>query len=315
MSDDMKKISLIVPPEQDGERLDSAISKLDCEVSRNLAQNLILKGAVYIEGKPAKSKKVKVKAGEEIFIEFTPEKDEDIRAEEIELNIIYEDDDLLIVNKPRGMVVHPGNGNYTKTLVNGLKFRYGKNLSNLNGEDRPGIVHRIDKDTAGLLIVTKNNKSHESIARQLREHSVTRRYIGLAYDNIKEDDLIIDKPIGRDLKNRLRRQVDGSNPKYAVTQIHVLERFGRYTLFQAELKTGRTHQIRVHMAYIKHPLVGDTLYGMPKKKQLFQIDGQLLYAKTIGFVHPRTGEYMEFNSELPDFFTDVLKKLREASRD
>lgn len=314
MNEIKEKRRLTVTPEQDGDRLDAAISKLDDSISRNFSQNLILKGAVYLGGKPVKSKKIKVKSGDEIYIEFTPEGKEDIRAEDIELNIVYEDEDLMVINKPRGMVVHPGNGNYTKTLVNGLKFRYGNNLSDLNGDDRPGIVHRIDKDTAGLLIVTKNNYAHELIARQLRDHSVTRRYIGLAYDNIKEDDLIIDKTIGRDLKNRLRRQVDGSNPKYAVTHISVLERFGRYTLFQAELKTGRTHQIRVHMAYIKHPLVGDTLYGMPKKKQLYQINGQLLYAKTIGFIHPRTGEYMEFNSELPDLFTDVLTKLREASR-
>lgn len=314
MNEYRKIVRLIVPEEQDGDRLDSAISKLDGSISRNQAQNMIAKGEVCLGEKPALSKKIKVKAGEEILLWFTPEKIEEIIPEEIELNIVYEDEDLLVVNKPRGMVVHPGNGNYTKTLVNGLKFRYGSSLSDLNGEDRPGIVHRIDKNTAGLLIVTKNNESHESIARQLREHSVTRRYIGLAYDNIKEDDLVIDEPIGRDLKNRLRRQVGGSNQKEAITHIHVLERFGRYTLFQAELKTGRTHQIRVHMAYIKHPLVGDTMYGMPKKKQLYQIDGQLLYAKTIGFVHPRTGEYMEFSSDLPEFFTDVLTKLHLVSR-
>lgn len=314
MMNDKEILRFVVSMDQDGERIDSLISQLEDSISRNYIQNLISKGSVYLDGKPVKSKNLRVKAGSEIVVQIISEENMEIQPEEIELEIVYEDQDLLVVNKPRGMVIHPGNGNYNKTLVNALKYRYGDNLSNVNGEIRPGIVHRIDKDTSGLLIVVKNNASHESIARQLREHSVTRRYVGLAYDNIKEDELVIDKPIGRDLKNRLRRQVDGSNKKEAVTHVTILERFGRYTLFQAELKTGRTHQIRVHMAYIKHPLVGDTLYGMTKKKQLYQIDGQLLHAKTIGFVHPRTGEYMEFDSKLPEYFTDVLKKQRMAKR-
>lgn len=300
----------IVPVALIGKRLDAVISILDDDISRSRAERLIEAGKVRIDGEPAGSKNLKVDANIEISLEIEHEEAIEVLPENIPLNIVYEDDDVLVVNKPRGMVVHPGNGNYNGTLVNALLAYLGENLSTINGEIRRGIVHRIDKDTSGLLMVAKNNEAHESLAKQLREHTVTRRYIGLALDNIKEDEITIDEPIGRDRNNRLRRQVLGSNMKDAVTHIRILERLGKYTLFEARLETGRTHQIRVHMAYIKHPLVGDTLYGSPAKKQPFHIDGQLLHAKIIGFIHPGTGEYMEFTSELPEYFEEVLKKVR-----
>ena len=221
--------------------------------------------------------------------------------------IVYEDDDLMVVNKPRGMVVHPAIGNYTGTLVNAIMYHAGDRLSSINGVVRPGIVHRIDKDTSGLLVIAKNNKAHESLSAQLKEHSINRRYIALVYDNIVNDNLTIDAPIGRDPRNRLRKKVNGEGERTAVTHVKVLERYGKYTLCEMKLETGRTHQIRVHMAYIKHPLVGDPLYG-PAKQPAF-LGGQMLHAKILGFVHPTTGEYMEFEAELPEYFTDNMKRL------
>lgn len=237
-------------------------------------------------------------------------KELDIEAENIPLDIVYEDEDVLVVNKPKGMVVHPAVGNYTGTLVNAVMYHCGERLSSINGVIRPGIVHRIDKDTSGLLMIAKNDMAHESLSAQLAEHSINRRYRALVYANIKEDEGTIDAPIGRDPRNRLRQAVtDTEHGKRAVTHYRVLERFGQYTLIEAKLETGRTHQIRVHMAYKKHPLVGDSVYG-PKKGQI-KAEGQMLHAKVLGFVHPRTGEYMEFDSELPEYFEDILKGLRK----
>ena len=214
-----------------------------------------------------------------------------------------------MVDKPRGMVVHPAVGNYTGTLVNSVMFHCGERLSSINGVIRPGIVHRIDKDTSGLLMIAKNDKAHESLSVQLAEHSITRRYQALVYHNIREDEGTVNAPLGRDPKNRLKRAVTNMNAKHAVTHYKVLERFGKYTLIEAQLETGRTHQIRVHMAYIKHPLVGDLLYG--PKKQTVPVEGQMLHAKTLGFVHPRTGVYMEFDSPLPEYFVTILTGLRK----
>ncbi|MBR5230213.1 MAG: RluA family pseudouridine synthase, partial [Firmicutes bacterium] len=219
-----------------------------------------------------------------------------------------EDDDVLVVNKPKGMVVHPAVGNYTGTLVNAIMYHCGDRLSSINGVIRPGIVHRIDKDTSGLLMIAKNNKSHESLSAQLAEHSITRRYVALVHNNFAEDGGTVDAPIGRDPKNRLRMAVTKENSKHAVTHWQVLERLGKYTLIDARLETGRTHQIRVHMAYRNHPLVGDMVYG-PKKPSLTE-DGQMLHAKVLGFIHPSTGQYMEFARPLPDSFEKVLEKLR-----
>ena len=304
-----REIILTVHPEAAGKRLDVFISAQVEDLSRNYAESLIKDGFVTVDGK-AETKKYKVKDGQTIALSYPEPVKIDAVPQDIPLDIVYEDDDVIVVNKPRGMVVHPSVGNYDGTLVNAIMYHCGDSLSSINGAIRPGIVHRIDKNTSGLLMIAKNNVAHESLAAQLKVHSVTREYQALVYDNIKEDELTIDVPIGRDERNRLRRWVNGSNPKRAVTHVKVLRRYGKYTLISAKLETGRTHQIRVHLSYIKHPLVGDTTYG--PKKQLYGLDGQLLHAKTLGFVHPRTGEYMEFHSELPDYFTETLDRIERS---
>lgn len=305
-------IELNVSEDDAGTRLDAYISARVDELSRNYAQTLIEDGSVYIGGEAMYSKKYKVKSGELIAIDMPEPEVLDVKPENIPIDIVYEDDDVIVVEKPRGMVVHPSPGNYDGTLVNALMYHSGERLSSINGTIRPGIVHRIDKDTSGLLMVAKNNKAHESLAEQLRVHSCKREYTALVYDNIKEDELTINLPIGRDEKNRLRRGIYGSNPKNAVTHIKVVARYGRYTLIKARLETGRTHQIRVHMAHIHHPLVGDELYG--PHKQTLPVTGQMLHAGLLGFVHPTTGEYMEFHSKLPEYFIEVLEKIENLKQ-
>ena len=320
-------ISIKAGSEDAGARLDAFIGWNTDELSRSYAVRLIEKGMVRINGQAVTSKKHAVREGDEIVIDLPEPETLDVVPENIPLEIVYEDEDVLVVNKPRGMVVHPGPGNWSGTLVNAVMFHCGDSLSTINGVIRPGIVHRIDKDTSGLLMIAKNDMAHESLAEQLRVHSVTRVYTALCYDNIgengtfgvsgvsREEDIItVDVPIGRDDRNRMRRAVWGSGSREAVTHIRVRERFGRYTLTEARLETGRTHQIRVHMAYIHHPLVGDELYG-PRHQagsvEGIRVSGQLLHAGTLGFVHPRTGEYMEFHSDLPEVFMKVLDKLRD----
>ena len=289
-------------------RLDSIIaSELD-DISRNRIQTLIEEGNVKVNGDIVTSKNKKVKVGDSIKIQIPEPKKLDVAGEKIPLEIVYEDEDVLVINKSKGMVVHPATGNYEGTLVNAIMYHCGENLSSINGIIRPGIVHRIDKDTSGLLMVAKNDKAHEALSKQLEEHTVLREYYALVLNNIKEDEIRIDRPIGRDPKDRKKRAVNGINSKKAVTNIYVLERFGKYTLIKAVLETGRTHQIRVHMAYIKHPLVGDMVYGT--KKQEFKVEGQLLHAKSLGFVHPGTKEFIKFESELPDDFVRILNILR-----
>lgn len=305
-------INITAAPEEAGTRLDAFIGGNLEEVSRSYATQLIEKGNVSINGNVETSKKKKISSGDEITIEFPEPSTLDVTPEDIPLEIVYEDDDVIVVNKPRGMVVHPSVGNWSGTLVNAIMFHCGDSLSSINGVVRPGIVHRIDKDTSGLLMIAKNDKAHEALAEQLKLHSVTREYTALVYDNIKDDDITINEPIGRDEKNRLRRAVWGSGHKEAVTHIHVIKRYGKYTLVKARLETGRTHQIRVHMAYIKHPLVGDELYG-PKKQPPFGLKGQFLHAGTLGFVHPVTGEYLEFHSELPEILRDILEKIEKST--
>ena len=310
----MERLTLTAGPEDKGSRLDAFIGYNADELSRSYAVKLIDQGLVSVNGSPAASKKQAVFDGDEIVIELPEPEALDVKAEDIPLEIVYEDDDVAVINKPRGMVVHPGPGNYSGTLVNAIMHHMGDSLSYINGVIRPGIVHRIDKDTSGLLMIAKNDKAHESLAAQLAEHSVTREYTALCYDNIKEEEITIDEPIGRDPKNRLRNAVRGASAKDAITHIKVTERFGKYTLVKAILETGRTHQIRVHMAYIHHPLVGDELYGFRKqsdKVEGVKVSGQLLHAGTLGFVHPSTGEYMEFHSDLPEIFETVLEKLRK----
>lgn len=305
--DEERIIELTVEAENAEKRLDAFVSGEITDLSRNYAQSLIEDGRVKVNGELVTSKKHKVKVGDALYVDFPEPEVLDVVAQNIPIEIVYEDEDVIVVEKPRGMVVHPSPGNYDGTLVNALMYHCGDSLSSINGTIRPGIVHRIDKDTSGLLMVAKNNAAHESLAEQLKVHSCKREYTALVYDNIKEDELTIDKPIGRDEKNRLRRGVYGSNPKNAVTHIKVVRRYGKYTLVKARLETGRTHQIRVHMSYIRHPLVGDELYG--PKKQTLPVKGQMLHAGLLGFVHPRTGEYMEFRSELPEYFTDILGRI------
>lgn len=291
----------------EGTRIDSVLSLLLTEASRNYIVKLIEKGQLNVNGKTETSKKYKVKEGDVITITIPEPEVLKVEPEDIPLDIVYEDDDVLVVNKPRGMVVHPAQGNYNGTLVNAIMYHCGDRLSSINGVIRPGIVHRIDKDTSGLLVIAKNDKAHESLSEQLRVHSINRRYVALVYDNIREDEGTVDLPIGRDPSNRLKKRVNGENPKNAVTHYEVLERFGKYTLLSLKLETGRTHQIRVHMAYMKHPIVGDPLYG-PAKQPAF-LNGQMLHAMILGFVHPSTGEYMEFKADLPEDFLSNMRKL------
>ena len=300
--------------EDAGSRLDAFIGYNTDELSRSYAVKLIEKGRVRINGSVIKSKKHTVAENDTVTIDMPEPELLEVTAENIPLEIVYEDDDVAVINKPRGMVVHPGPGNYSGTLVNAIMYHMGDSLSSINGVIRPGIVHRIDKDTSGLLMIAKNDRAHESLAAQLKEHSVTREYTALVYDNIREDDLTVDLPIGRDERNRMRHAVNGSGARNAVTHIRVLERFGKYTLVRARLETGRTHQIRVHMAYMHHPLAGDELYGprrQSSKIEGIEVHGQLLHAGTLGFIHPSTGSYLEFHSELPDIFKTVLNNLRE----
>ena len=304
-----QKVELTVAEEMSGKRLDSVLAGMMPEYSRSFIQKLFENGSITVGGDPCSEKKRKAAAGDIVEITIPQPERLEGEAEDIPLDIVYEDDELLVVDKPAGMVVHPAPGNHSGTLVNALMYHCGDALSSINGVIRPGIVHRIDKDTSGLLMVAKTDRAHNALSAQLAEHSITRRYKAIVYSNIKEDEGTVDKPIGRDPGNRLRNAVVYTNSKNAVTHYRVLERFGGFTLVEAVLETGRTHQIRVHMAYIRHPLLGDTLYGPAKNR--YGAKRQMLHAGVLGFVHPVTGEYMEFNSPLPQDFEDVLAKLRK----
>ncbi|MDD6310968.1 MAG: RluA family pseudouridine synthase [Firmicutes bacterium] len=306
MSDNIIEINL--DDEHKGIRLDLVIASMLEDYSRSFVQKLFEKGAIEVNGSLCTEKKRKAASGDVVRVTIPEPERLEVSAEDIPLEIVYEDEDVLVVNKPAGMVVHPAPGNYTGTLVNALMYHCGDQLSSINGVIRPGIVHRIDKDTSGLLMVAKNDKAHNSLSQQLSEHSITRRYRAIVYSNFKEDEGTVDRPIGRDPKNRLRNAVIDINSKPAVTHYKVLERFGNFTLIEARLETGRTHQIRVHMAYLRHPLLGDELYGPAKNK--VGAKRQMLHAGILGFVHPSTGEYMEFTSPLPEDFEAILNKLR-----
>lgn len=294
---------IIIASDKEDERIDVFISGKLEDMSRNSVQKLIADGRVTVNKKTVKSN-YKIKINDEIKI-IVPEPELlDVAAENIEVEIVYEDDDLAVINKPQGMVVHPAPGHYSGTLVNGLMYHL-KNLSSINGVMRPGIVHRLDKNTSGLMLVAKNDKSHNYLAACLKEHSINRIYYALVEGNIKDDYGTVDAPLGRSDKDRKKRTVTLKNSKHAVTNYQVVKRYGKYTLLKLKLETGRTHQIRVHLKYIGHPVVGDDVYGIKTNK--FGLDGQLLHSKTVGFVHPTTKEYMEFDSELPDYFERVLK--------
>lgn len=301
----MEKMIHIVSEEEANERIDKIISKLENEWSRNQVQQWIKDGHITVNGKTVKTN-YKGAAGDEIEITIHEPEEIDVDPEEMDLDIYYEDSYVLVVNKPRGMVVHPSPGHTTGTLVNGL-LAHCKDLSGINGMLRPGIVHRIDKDTSGLLMVAKNDVAHESLAKQLMEKSVTRKYYAIVHGNIPHDYGTIDAPIGRDPKDRQSMAVV-DNGKEAVTHFRVLERFNKYTFIECQLETGRTHQIRVHMKYIGYPLVGDPKYG-PRKTINF--GGQVLHAGVLGFKHPITGEYLHFEAPLPDDFKKLLNVLRK----
>lgn len=308
--DQPNSYTFFIDKETQSTRIDSVLSLLLPETSRSFIQKLIESGNLILNGDVMTSKKYKTCEGDRVEITIPQPEKLSVEPEDIPLDIVYEDDDVLVVNKPKGMVVHPAVGNYTGTLVNAIMYHCGERLSSINGVIRPGIVHRIDKDTSGLLMIAKNNKAHESLSRQLAEHSITRRYKALVYNNFSADSGTVDAPIGRDPKNRLKQAVTEQNAKHAVTHWKVIERFGQYTLIEARLETGRTHQIRVHMAYIKHPLVGDSVYG--PAKQSLQAKGQMLHAGVLGFVHPSSGAYMEFTAPLPPEFQNLLERLRNG---
>ncbi len=292
---------------ESGMRADKAISAALPELSRSAVQNLIAGGHVFWDGKPV-AKSAKLPLGSVLVVEIPPARPLDVRPENIPLDIVYEDGDLLVVNKPKGMVVHPAAGNYDGTLVNALLHHCGDSLSGINGVIRPGIVHRIDKDTSGLLIVAKNDTAHRHLAEQIKAHSFTREYRAVVYGRIREDGTV-DAPIARHSQDRKRMAVQQSpSARDAVTHYFVTRNFTGFTQLRLRLETGRTHQIRVHMAYIGHPVAGDPVYG--PKKVITSLHGQCLHAGLIGFIHPRTGAYMEFEVPLPPYFTDFLRTLR-----
>ncbi|MEE0856211.1 MAG: RluA family pseudouridine synthase [Ruminococcus sp.] len=287
-------------------RIDKYLSQTELGLSRSAAASLIEAENVLVNGK-AVNKKHKLMQGDIISVSVPDPVEYEAKAENIPLDIVYEDDYLLVVNKPKGMVVHPAAGNYEGTLVNALLYHCKDSLSGINGVMRPGIVHRIDKDTSGLLIVAKNDFSHALLAEQIKEHSFTREYEAVVFGNLKDDSGTVDAPIGRNPNDRKKMCVTQKNSKNAVTHWEVLERFKSYTYIKCKLETGKTHQIRVHMAYIGHPVAGDPVYGVKKEKTGFE--GQCLHARKIGFVHPSSGKYMEFESDLPEYFKNFLKKL------
>ena len=290
------------------ERIDKFLTDFLPDLSRSHIQRLIKDGHVTVNEKCVK---VNYKVGKEEVVKVIipePETLPEIVPEEIPLDILYEDDDILVVNKPKGMVVHPAPGHYTGTLVNAVMYHCRDNLSGINGVLRPGIVHRIDMDTTGSLLVCKNDQAHHILAEQLKEHSITRKYHAIVHGNLKEDSGTINAPIGRHPTDRKKMSVHSSNGRRAVTHYRVLERFGNYTYIECALETGRTHQIRVHMASIGHPILGDCVYGPAKCP--FHLQGQTLHAKILGINHPKTGEYMEFDASLPDYFQKLLQKLR-----
>ncbi|HIV94431.1 RluA family pseudouridine synthase [Drancourtella massiliensis] len=295
-----------------GERIDKFLSCRLEEVSRSYIQKLIKEGHVSVNGKPVKAN-YKLGAGDEISVEIPEAKEPDILPEDIPLDILYEDQDILVVNKPKGMVVHPAAGHYSGTLVNALMYHCKDSLSGINGVMRPGIVHRIDMDTTGSLLVCKNDEAHRILAEQLKEHTIRREYHAIVYGNIKEDTGTVDAPIGRHPTDRKKMSINHKNGKQAVTHYEVLERFGNFTYIRCRLETGRTHQIRVHMASLHHPLLGDEVYGPSSRPPFPGLKGQVLHAKILGIYHPATGEYMEFDAPLPQYFVDLLQKLRRKS--
>ncbi len=290
-----------------GCRIDVFIAENIDELSRSAVQRLIEDGHVRLNGAAVKAN-YKLREKDIIDIEVPEAKAVEILPENIPLDILYEDKDVIIINKPQGMVVHPAPGHTSGTLVNALMYHCKDELSGINGEKRPGIVHRIDKDTSGVLMIAKNDAAHQSLAEQLAEHSITRKYNAIVFNGFQEEEGTVDQPIGRNPLDRKKMAVTQKHSRRAVTHYRVLERMGNFTFIEAQLETGRTHQIRVHMTFIGHPLLGDTVYG--PKKQPFHLDGQALHARVLGFVHPATGQYMEFEAPLPESYEKLLMRLK-----
>ena len=301
----MKEFS--IDHETEGQRIDRYLSDTLEDRSRSYIQKIIKDGHVTVNQKPVKAN-YRLSFGDRVEVTLPEAKEPDIEPENIPLDILYEDQDIIMVNKPKQMVVHPAPGHYSGTLVNALMYHCGDELSGINGCMRPGIVHRIDMDTTGSLVVCKNDKAHQSLSEQLKEHSIRRIYVAIVHGNIKEDSGTVNAPIGRHPTDRKKMSTHCKNGRNAITHYKVLERFGDYTYIQCELETGRTHQIRVHMASIGHPLVGDEVYG-PKKCPFKGLQGQTLHARTLGIIHPSTGEYLEVNAPLPEYFVDLLDRL------
>ena len=300
-------ITLSCEPEAAGERIDKYISDNIAQLTRSAVQGLISEGRITCGGKTVAKSNLKLKGGETIEVSVPEPQPMDALPEDIPLDIVYEDADLLVVNKPKGMVVHPAHGNWNGTLVNALLHHCGDSLSGINGVIRPGIVHRIDKDTSGLLIVAKNDRAHLHLAEQIKAHSFTREYETVAAGAFKEPEGTIDAPIGRHKTDRKKMCVTTENSRNAVTHYTLIKQYGGYAHLRLRLETGRTHQIRVHRSCIGHPVLGDAVYGKASR----WVEGQCLHARKIGFIHPTTGEYMEFTSPLPDYFTSVLAKLEK----
>lgn len=296
----------LVLEDEEGDRLDVYLSSQLGDMSRSYIQKIIKDKKVKVNGKEEKAKYL-VKEDDKVVIEIPAPKLLEVLPQDIPIDIVYEDTDVLIINKPQDMVVHPAPGNYENTLVNAIIYHCKDKLSSINGVIRPGIVHRIDKDTSGLLMIAKNNNSHNSLAEQLKDHSITREYEFICHGVVKEDKITVNKPIGRNPKDRLKMAVVPGG-KNAVTHFEVVQRFENFTHMKARLETGRTHQIRVHALSINHPLLGDPVYG-PKNNK-FKTNGQTLHAKKLGFIHPSKNEYIEFDSELPNYFKDIINKLK-----
>lgn len=302
----MDEFRFQITEELEDERIDKCMSMLIDSLSRSYIQKLIKEEAVTVNGSPIKGS-YRVKTDDEVAFCLPKAVEPSIEAENIPLDILYEDKDIIVVNKPKGMVVHPAAGHYSGTLVNALLYHCGNELSGINGCMRPGIVHRIDRDTTGSLLVCKNDAAHKSIATQLKEHSIHRRYKAICHGVLREEEGTVDKPIGRHPTDRKKMAVNNKG-KLAVTHYRILQRFEKYTYIECALETGRTHQIRVHMASIGHPLLGDAVYSSLSSP--FKLDGQVLHAHTLGFVHPATGAYIEVEAPLPDYFSHLLQVLK-----
>lgn len=303
----MNSFEIIVEESDINKRIDVFLAKNLESFSRSYIQDLIKKGKATIGGKSIKAN-YRLRNGDNVVLNIPKPEPLEILPENIPLDILYEDNDVILVNKPKGMVVHPAAGHYSGTLVNALLYHCKDNLSGINGVLRPGIVHRIDMDTTGVIIACKNDNAHQNIAKQLAEHSITRRYVAIVNGNLKEDEGVVDAPIARAKNDRKKMAVD-KDGKTAVTHYKVLERLKNYTYIECVLETGRTHQIRVHMSYINHPLLGDEIYS--GKKESMKLQGQCLHAMVLGFIHPTTNEYMEFEAPIPEYFNEILKKFKK----